>query len=194
MKNIWEKVKDFTSPYAADDDYDDEYDDDMDDGFADEEPAPLFSSSRSSRESRRERRTAPVSEDTGFDSADAAEPASVSNFASTYSSSVSTGFNGHVVGASASGSKQQLVLVRPETFNDAPIIATNLREKKAVVLNLDNVDKALARRVVDFLSGCTYAVDGSVKKVAHATYLFCPSNMEITGDLKNLTGETEAYV
>ena len=192
MKNIWEKVKDFTSPYAADDDYDDDYDDDMDDGFADEEPAPRYSAS-STRDTRRERRSVELNDDAGFSDTSASDAASISTFSTSHASSVSTGFTGHVVGSSPAN-KQQLVLVRPETFNDAPAIATNLREKKAIVLNLDNVDKALARRVVDFLSGCTYAVDGSVKKVAHATYLFCPSNMEVTGDLKNLTGETEAYV
>ena len=188
MKNIWEKVKDFTSPYAADDDYDDDYDDDLDDGFAEEEPAPRYTS----RDTRRERRAPAVSEDVSFAATETTESISTSSF--TPSSSMTTGFNGHVVGSGVSSNKQQLVLVRPDTFNDAPAIANNLREKKAIVLNLDNVDKALARRVVDFLSGCTYAVDGSVKKVAHATYLFCPSNMEITGDLKTLTGETEAYV
>ena len=184
MKNIWEKVKDFTSPYAADDDYDEDYDD-MDDGFDDEE-----SSRFASRSSRRDRRATPVTEEPGFDAVSAADDVSVPGFGV---SSVSTGFNGHVVGSAASN-KQQLVLLRPETFNDAPVIATNLRQKKAVVLNLENVDKALARRVVDFLSGCTYAVDGSVKKIAHATYLFCPSNMEISGDLQALAGETESYV
>ena len=183
MKNIWEKVKDFTSPYAADDDYDEDYDD-MDDGFEEE------SSRYGSRSSRRDRRSAPVTEETGFEGLSAENDEAVPSFSV---SGMSTGFNGHVVGSAASN-KQQLVLLRPETFNDAPVIATNLRQKKAVVLNLENVDKALARRVVDFLSGCTYAVDGSVKKIAHATYLFCPSNMEISGDLQALSGETEAYV
>lgn len=187
MKNIWEKVKDFTSPYAADDDYDDEYDDELDDGFAEEESAPRFAS----RDSRRERRAPAMSEEPSFSGEDSIDALASASFSSA--SSISTGFNGHVVGSGISN-KQQLVLVRPDTFNDAPAIANNLREKKAIVLNLDNVDKALARRVVDFLSGCTYAVDGSVKKVAHATYLFCPSNMEITGDLKTLAGEAEAYV
>ena len=187
MKNIWEKVKDITSPYAADDDYDDDYDEDLDDGFADEEPVSRFS-----RDTRRERRAPAMSEESAFSAEESTDALATASFSSA--SSLSTGFNGHVVGSGVSSNKQQLVLIRPDTFNDAPAIANNLREKKAIVLNLDNVDKALARRVVDFLSGCTYAVDGSVKKVAHATYLFCPSNMEITGDLKTLAGETEAYV
>ena len=190
MKNIWEKVKDFTSPYAADDDYDDEYDDEMDDGFGDDEPAPRYSRDR--RDNRRERRVNTMNDEADSD-ADAGSAAASAFVPSHTTSAAPAGFSGHVMG-SAAAAKHQLVLVRPETFNDATAIAANLREKKGVVLNLDNVDKALARRVVDFLSGCTYAVDGNVKKVAHATYVFCPSNMEITGDLMNLTGETESYV
>jgi cell division inhibitor SepF len=59
---------------------------------------------------------------------------------------------------------------------------------------MENVDKAMARRVVDFLSGCAYAVDGKVKKVAQSTYLFCPHNMDVVGDLENLQSEVESYV
>ena len=52
----------------------------------------------------------------------------------------------------------------------------------------------MARRVVDFLSGCAYAVDGKVKKVAQSTYLFCPFNMDVVGDLENLQNEVESYL
>ena len=62
-----------------------------------------------------------------------------------------------------------------------------------MILNMENVDKALTRRVVDFLSGAVYALDGRVKKVAQSTYLFCPHNMDVTGDLENLKGEVESY-
>ena len=90
--------------------------------------------------------------------------------------------------------KQEVVLFHAKTFDDAAKAADELRNRRAIILNMENVDKALTRRVVDFLSGCTYAVDGSVKKIAHATYLFCPSNMEISGDLQALAGETDSYV
>ena len=90
--------------------------------------------------------------------------------------------------------KQQVVLFRPSSFNDTSKAADDLRNKKAVVLNLEGVDKALARRVVDFLSGCAYALDGSVKKVSQATYLFCPYTMEVQGDLKSLQAEVESYI
>ena len=59
---------------------------------------------------------------------------------------------------------------------------------------MENVDKALTRRVVDFLSGCVYALDGKVKKIAQCTYLFCPHNMDIVGDLENFQGEIENYI
>ena len=59
---------------------------------------------------------------------------------------------------------------------------------------MENVDKAMARRVVDFLSGCAYALDGKVKKVAQSTYLFCPHNMDVVGDLENLQTEVESYI
>ena len=59
---------------------------------------------------------------------------------------------------------------------------------------MENVDKSLTRRVVDFLSGAVYALDGSVKKVAQSTYLFCPHNMDVIGDLENIKNEVENYI
>ena len=105
----------------------------------------------------------------------------------------STGFTGHVVSASHAG-KQEVVLFRPVNFNDASKAADDLRSRKVVVVNLENVDKAMARRVVDFLSGCAYSLDGSVKKIAQAAYLFCPSNLVVNGDLESLQAEVESYV
>ena len=176
--SFWDDIKNLTKPYAVDDDYDD-FEEEMDEAFPEEEPVSRFTT----------RREAPVAAETDFGAAAAAPAVSTT----TAFNPVSTGFSGQVINTSASA-KQQVILTRPESFNDAPTIATNLRNKKAVVLNLENVDKALARRVVDFLSGCTYALDGSVKKISQATYLFCPYNMEVLGDLKNLQGEVENYV
>ena len=102
-----------------------------------------------------------------------------------------SGFSGQVVSL---GNRQEVVLFRPTTFNDTSKAADDLRNKKAVILNMENVDKAMARRVVDFLSGCAYAVDGKVKKVAQSTYLFCPHNMDVVGDLENLQTEVESYI
>ena len=172
--SFWDEIKNFAKPYNDDEDYDD-YDDEMDDTF-EEEAAPA---ERAPRFGRRE--AAPAQEP-------AFTPAPVNT--ATFTPAATTGFSGQVV----TSNKIQLVLARPESFNDAPIIAANMRAKKAVVLNLEGVEKNLARRVVDFLSGCAYALDGTVKKVSQATYVFCPHNMEVLGDLKNLQGEVENYV
>lgn len=92
------------------------------------------------------------------------------------------------------GNKQEVVLFHPANFNDTSKAADDLRNRKAVIVNMENVDKAMARRVVDFLSGCAYALDGKVKKVAQSTYLFCPHNMEVIGDLESLQAEAESYI
>lgn len=77
----------------------------------------------------------------------------------------------------------QVVLVKPDRFDTVSEVADNLRDKKAIVLNLESTNKDVARRVVDFLSGCAYALDGKIKKVAISTYLVTPYNVEIVGDL-----------
>ena len=92
------------------------------------------------------------------------------------------------------GAKQEVVLFRPATFGDTTKAADSLRSSKAVVLNLENVDKAMSRRVVDFLSGCVYALNGSVKKIAQSAYIFCPHNMDVVGDLESLQAEVESYI
>ena len=172
--SFWDDIKKFAQPYAADDDYDDYDEEDLDEGYA-EEKVPFSA--------------APAAE-----SSFGAVTTPATSFGTSTTPVTGTGFAGTVVNANVPSNKQQVILTRPETFGDAPEIATNLRNKKAVVLNLEGVDKALARRVVDFLSGTTYALDGSVKKISQATYLFCPYNMEVLGDLKNLQGEVESYI
>ena len=77
----------------------------------------------------------------------------------------------------------QVVLVKPEKFQDASAIADHLRDKRTVVLNLESANKDVARRMVDFLSGAAYAQEGKIKKVAVATYIITPYNVDIIGDL-----------
>ncbi|MBQ2602489.1 MAG: cell division protein SepF [Oscillospiraceae bacterium] len=77
----------------------------------------------------------------------------------------------------------QVVLVKPERFENAAEIADHLREKRTVVLNLEQTNKDIARRLIDFLSGVAYAQDGKIKKVAVNTYLITPYNVDLMGDL-----------
>ena len=180
--SFWDNVKKFAQPYA-DDDYDDydEDDDYVEDDYEEpaEAPAP--------RREKRRAAPAPVMEeeeedDFGFAPVPAVAP----------STAPATGFTGQILNMNASN-KQEVVLFRPGTFNDTSKAADDLRNRKAVIVNMENVDKAMARRVVDFLSGCVYALDGDVKKIAQSAYLFCPHNMDIVGDLEAQI-EMEAFV
>lgn len=176
--SFWDNVKKFAQPYADDEEYDD-YDEAND--FEEEEiEEPVR---------RRDRRRAVEDSDSDYGFGSSASVTSSSSAAPT----ASTGFNGTVLNVS-SGSKQEVILFRPANFNDTSKAADDLRSKKAVVVNMENVDKAMARRVVDFLSGCAYALDGKVKKIAQSTYLFCPHNMDVVGDLENLQSEVESYI
>ena len=177
-----DNLKKFAQPYA-DDDYDD-YDDEeyLDDEY--DEPAPRRAPSR-----RAAPAPAPVEEEEdddfgfGMSTAPAAAPAAAP----------APAFSGRVVNMTT-GAKQEVVLFRPANFGETTKAADALRSNKAVVLNLENVDKAMSRRVVAFLSGCVYALSGSVKKIAQSAYIFCPHNMDVVGDLESLQAEVESYI
>ena len=77
----------------------------------------------------------------------------------------------------------QVVLVKPDKYENSREIADHLREKRTVVMNLETTNKDVARRLVDFLSGVAYANDGKIKKVAINTYIITPYNVDIMGDL-----------
>ena len=172
--SFWDNVKKFAQPYA-DEDYD-EYDDEEMDEYEDEvaEPAP------------RARRAS------AFNTSASTDTASDFTAPSAPSAPVSSGFSGQVLNMSSG--KHEVVLFHAKAFDDAAKAADELRNRRAVILNMENVDKALTRRVVDFLSGCVYALDGQVKKVAQSTYLFCPHSMDIVGDLESFQNEAESYI
>ncbi len=77
----------------------------------------------------------------------------------------------------------QVVLVKPERYDDSSSIADHLNAKRTVVLNLESASKEVSRRILDFLSGVAYANEGQIKKVANCTYIIIPYNVGIMGDL-----------
>ena len=77
----------------------------------------------------------------------------------------------------------QVVLLKPERFDDASAVADHLNAKRTVVLNLESSNKDVARRILDFLSGVAYANNGQIKKVANCTYIITPYNVGFMGDL-----------
>lgn len=77
----------------------------------------------------------------------------------------------------------QVVLVKPDKFEDARAIADHLNDKRTVVLNLEAASKEVSRRLVDLLNGVAYANGGQLKKVSTNTYIITPYNVNVSGDL-----------
>ncbi len=88
-----------------------------------------------------------------------------------------------VVSYNATPSQMQVVLVKPERYEDVKDIADHLNSKKTVVLNLEIANKENARRIIDFLSGAAYANKGTVKKIANSTFLIAPANVDFSGEM-----------
>ena len=90
---------------------------------------------------------------------------------------------GRVVSMGPAGGQMQVVLIRPERFETAAEIADHLRDRRPVLVNMETTPKDVTRRLVDFLSGVTYAIDGNIKKVAANIYIMMPQNVNLVGDL-----------
>ena len=82
-------------------------------------------------------------------------------------------------GISLSGSAIELKVVKPEHFESVTQIADHLLKKRTIVLNLENTNKETARRLIDFLSGVAYSIEGSLKKIASNAYVITPANVDV---------------
>ena len=79
---------------------------------------------------------------------------------------------------------QKVHLVVPRSFNDAQAIADRFKDSIPVILNLQNADTELAKRLIDFSSGLTYALNGSMQRVADKVFLLTPRNVEVSAEEK----------
>ena len=79
----------------------------------------------------------------------------------------------------------KVVVMQPMSYNDAPEIVDHLKEKKPVVVNLEKLEKSIASKIFDFLSGAVYALDGSMQQVSAGILLIVPNTMGIMGDFSD---------
>ena len=77
----------------------------------------------------------------------------------------------------------RMVITQPTTFEQSEEICNYLKEKKSIILNLEYVNKDVARRIVDFISGSVHALDGHIQKISNAIFLVAPVNYDIASDL-----------
>jgi cell division inhibitor SepF len=159
---FFDKLRDMTRPYDDDDDF-------LDESAPDETPADSAP-----------RTAAPA-------------PEKRSPFSSSYGESTTTTYESPRQSRAAAreskvvslnnSSQLKVVLVKPERFDEAAEIADHLRDKRTVVMNLEDTDKEISRRLIDFLAGVAYALDGKIKKVAAGTYIITPYNVDLMGSL-----------
>lgn len=83
-----------------------------------------------------------------------------------------------------STSQFKLIVMQPSDFNDAKDVCDHLKNKKPVVVNLEGIQKETAQRIVDFLSGSIYALDGNIQKVSNGIFIVAPCNVDIMGNFQ----------
>lgn len=82
-------------------------------------------------------------------------------------------------------SASKMVITQPTCYNDVEEVGTYLKNKKSVIINLENVGKEDARRVLDFLSGATFMIEGNIQRVSSLIYLMTPRTVDVQNDLEN---------
>lgn len=82
--------------------------------------------------------------------------------------------------------QSKLVLSEPRVFAEAQEIADHIKNRRAVVVNLQRIDKNQAKRIVDFLSGTVYALGGEIQKVGTNIILCTPDNVEVSGNISDM--------
>ncbi|KAF0824493.1 cell division protein SepF [Cytobacillus firmus] len=85
----------------------------------------------------------------------------------------------------------KVVLVEPRVYAEAQDIADQLKNRRAVVVNLQRIEKDQAKRIVDFLSGTVYAIGGDIQKIGTDIFLCTPDNVEVSGNISQLMKEQE---
>lgn len=80
-------------------------------------------------------------------------------------------------------SQFKMVVIEPKSFDDCPKLVDNLKSKKPVIINLEKIESDHARKIFDFLSGATYALNGNVQKVANNIFIFAPENVDVTANV-----------
>ncbi|SFB19152.1 cell division inhibitor SepF [Lentibacillus halodurans] len=102
--------------------------------------------------------------------------------------------NGNVVNLTTmQGPTSKVVLHEPRNYSEAQEIADNVVNKRAIVINMQRVDHEQAKRIVDFLSGTVYAINGDIQKLGAETFLCTPDNVDVSGSITESIVEEDEY-
>jgi len=87
--------------------------------------------------------------------------------------------NSNIVNLPTAQKQMKVMVVEPFAFDDAQHVADHLKNRKPVVVNFENCDKEVAKRMIDFISGTTYALGGSIQKIGNNIFLCAPNNVDV---------------
>ena len=94
------------------------------------------------------------------------------------------------VAQSRSNSGMGVCVIKPTSIDDGREICETLLDSRTVILNLEGLDLEIAQRIIDFTSGATFAMKGNLQKISNFIFIVTPSNVDISGDLQDLIGNT----
>jgi cell division inhibitor SepF len=96
---------------------------------------------------------------------------------------------GNIVSLQSVKKSAKVMLVEPRTYDEVQEIADHLKNRKAVVINLQRISHDQAKRIVDFLSGTVYAIGGDIQKLGVNIFLCTPDNVDVTGTISDIISE-----
>jgi cell division inhibitor SepF len=97
----------------------------------------------------------------------------------------------NVVSLQSVQKSSKVILMEPRMYAEAQEIADHLKNRRAVVVNLQRIEQDQARRIVDFLSGTVYAISGDIQRIGMNIFLCTPDNVEVTGNISELMQERD---
>lgn len=100
---------------------------------------------------------------------------------------------GRVVPMPSTSNKMRMLVFQPSSYEEAECIIDNLKARKPVVMNLDELEIELGQRILDFVGGAVYALGGDIKKVARSIFVVAPSNVDISQNINEHIGNREGY-
>ncbi len=173
-KNGKKSFLDYFKINDSSDEYEDDlFDDDEDDFDEEYEPKPKAVNGRSSAYTAAATQSAsPAAKKSKF-TKQAKSPAAASNNTKLVS------FNNR-----SQGGFQQVFVIKPDEFDDAQMIIDHLKGGQAIVINMEGMELSTAQRIIDFIAGACYSLDGSLQAISGNIFIAAPADIYVSGDLR----------
>lgn len=169
------KINDSSDEYEDDLFDDDEYDDDEDDFDEEYEPKPKAVNGRSSASTY----TAAATQSAGAAAKKSKFLKPAKNTATASNNTKLVSFNNR-----SQGGSQQVFVIKPDEFDDAQMIIDHLKGGQAIVINMEGMELSTAQRIIDFIAGACYSLDGSLQAISGNIFIAAPADIYVSGDLR----------